>query len=249
MENVSIDTLGPLPPDMYDNKYIIVIIDEFSRFTTLHPTTATTAIEYVQALLNHCGYFGVPKRIRTDGSTQFTANIVDGIHQILKVDHLQIVAYHPQANGIVERVNSEIMKHLRALVIEDRIEGKWGNFLPLIQRIINTTYHSSLKFTPATVLFGRNLESECAFLIKVDDDDVQHDDYVRELMTIQSVLIQLSKNRLDEAASDRESNTVTTKFNVNDWVLLTFPNNPPRKLSSKYRGPFRVVKVDRPDLI
>ena len=106
-----------------------------------------------------------------------------------------------------------------------------------------------MKFTPATVLFGRNLESECAFLIKVDDDDVQHEDYVRELMTIQSVLIQLSKNRLDEAASDRESNTVTTKFNVNDWVLLTFPNNPPRKLSSKYRGPFRVVKVDRPDLI
>src|SRR6185312_6872339 len=156
---------------------------------------------------------------------------------------------HPHANGIVERINAEIMKHLRAMVLDIRIEGKWSEYLAFVQRIINTTWHSSLNAAPATVLFGKNLETECAFIVKVDDNGIIIGDYLEELAKIQSVLIQLSKMHLDDEAKRRESNVDTSEFDVKDWVLLRFPGHPPNKLSSKYRGPFRVVKIERPDIL
>ena len=35
------------------------------------------------------------------------------------------MAYHPQANGLVERRNEELLNHLRSLVYEKRIRDLW----------------------------------------------------------------------------------------------------------------------------
>jgi hypothetical protein len=42
-ERVNIDTIGPLPEDELGYKYIIAIIDCFSRFLELHPAKDATA--------------------------------------------------------------------------------------------------------------------------------------------------------------------------------------------------------------
>ena len=45
---------------------------------------------------------------------------------LLRFQHLIVVAYHPQANGIVERRMKEVsVIHLRALVYENRIRQVW----------------------------------------------------------------------------------------------------------------------------
>ena len=43
MKRISIDTIGPLPADM-GLKYIIVIIDTFTRYVELFPTQEVTVI-------------------------------------------------------------------------------------------------------------------------------------------------------------------------------------------------------------
>ena len=40
---------------------------------------------------------------------------------LLRFQHLIVVAYHPHANGIVERLIKEVMIQLRALVYENRV--------------------------------------------------------------------------------------------------------------------------------
>jgi hypothetical protein len=38
MEELSVDSIGPLPEDSQGNKHILVIIDNFSKFTSVYPT-------------------------------------------------------------------------------------------------------------------------------------------------------------------------------------------------------------------
>jgi Integrase zinc binding domain len=49
--SLSMDTLGPLPEDEDGNKYVILIMDNFSKFVGLYPTKSTTAKECIRALL------------------------------------------------------------------------------------------------------------------------------------------------------------------------------------------------------
>ena len=70
-QRINIDTIGPLPPDEHDNKYIIVIIDTFTRYVELYAVKGVDAEHAVHAINAHCGRYGVPEQIVSDGGTQF----------------------------------------------------------------------------------------------------------------------------------------------------------------------------------
>ncbi len=154
MQSLSIDTIGPLPLSNLGYQFILVIIDNFSKFVNLYPTPSTEAISYVQSLIHHIGLFGLMKTVRTDRGTQFTAHVCSELSDLLQFEHLKVVPYHPEGNGIVERVNAAVMKHLRAIVLDLRVKDSWQIYLPLIQRIINTSYNRSIGTTPSKIIFG-----------------------------------------------------------------------------------------------
>ena len=62
-ERVNIDTIGPLPEDELGYKYIIAIIDCFSRFLELHPAKDATAAAAAEALYQTFGRFGAQQQI------------------------------------------------------------------------------------------------------------------------------------------------------------------------------------------
>ena len=62
------------------------------------------------------------------------------------------VAYRPQANAIVERNGGEVMRHLRALVLDKVLRGLWSVLLSLVMRIINRSYKQSIGTTPHRLL-------------------------------------------------------------------------------------------------
>ncbi len=48
-------------------------------------------------------------------------------------------AYSKEENGLVERANQEVMRHLRAMLFDARVHDKWSyEQLPMVQRIMNT---------------------------------------------------------------------------------------------------------------
>ena len=58
-----------------------------------------------------------------------------------------------EENGIVERANKEVFRHLRALVFETRVKDRWSfKDLPIIQRIFNTQEKSSTGVSPADLV-------------------------------------------------------------------------------------------------
>ena len=68
---VSVNYIENLVPDMYGNNMIIVIIDNFSRFTDLYPCKSTAAEGVADALLGFCARYGTPLHSTTDSGSNF----------------------------------------------------------------------------------------------------------------------------------------------------------------------------------
>jgi hypothetical protein len=52
--------------------------------------------------------FGVPALITSDRGSQFTFNIWNSLRGLLQIKHQPTTAFHPQANGIVERIHRRL---------------------------------------------------------------------------------------------------------------------------------------------
>jgi hypothetical protein len=243
-----------LPEDDEGNKYIVVIVDNFSKFVGLYPAKSTTSEDYIRALIQWVGVFGVPEEIRTDGGTQFTSSMAKDLASLLQFKHLVIVSHHPQANGIVERRNTEIMKHLRALVYERRVLECWSQYLPLVQRIMNYTVDGSIGTQPAKVIFGDVAVSDLAMDLPAAWANRSVLEYLVKLREAQAALIKattdyLSKNRRSRAGDGGVNVQGDPQFTEGQFVLLAYPSRPPNKLAGLYRGPLVITAVSRPDLI
>jgi hypothetical protein len=162
LASLSVDTLGPLPEDENGFSFIVVIVDNFSKFVGLYPARSTTSKDFISTFMQWVGIFGVPKEIRSDGGSQFTSKLSEELPALLGYKHVVVVPYRPQANGLAERRMTEVMKHLRALVFENRIKGNWSHYLPLAQRIINYSVDDSIGTQPARVIFGDIVNSDLA---------------------------------------------------------------------------------------
>lgn len=248
MQALSVDTIGPLPADNEGNKYVVVIVDNFSKFAALYPVKSTEAKGYVGALIHHMGTFGVMKTIRSDRGTQFTASICQELENWFKFQHIKIVPYHPEANGIVERKNAEIMKHLRAMVMARDLRDQWSYVLPMIQRILNFSVDRSTGTFPAEIIFGSMIPNDLYLDVELDLVKDAHE-HLQELKVCQTLVIEASRQHLAKSFPKTKAEAVAKpEYEVGDFILMSYPNRPPSKLSAKYRGPLLVTEKYREDM-
>ena len=84
--------------------------------------------------------------IHTDQGPAFRNELFAELTRLSKVEHSFATAYSKEENGIVERANQEVMRHLRAILFDARVHDKWSyEQLPIVQRIMNchwSTYPS-----------------------------------------------------------------------------------------------------------
>jgi hypothetical protein len=209
------------------------------------------AISYCQSLVNHMGIFGICSKIRSDGGTQFTADICKNLATLFGFTHNVILAYHPQANGIVERKNAEVLKHLRALILVRQDKDRWSQYLPLVQRILNSTLDTDSKVCPAELIFGNQLPILMPMIVDhvnmEESDSIQS--YVTQISTAMSTLVSRSQEYLKRRNLDPDvSEAAKPIFNVGDYCLITYPTRAPHKLSPVYRGPYLIVQKIRDDI-
>ncbi|NJO65356.1 MAG: hypothetical protein HC836_46870 [Richelia sp. RM2_1_2] len=179
--------------------------------------------------------------MRSDGGPEFSGKIISELKDLLSISHLIIVPYHPQANGLVERRNAEVMKHLRILVLNRRVSDAWSSYLPLVQRILNYTHDLSIGTYPAKIIFG-DMIPDISFDIVSSYDGVVVSDYLVNLQQVQSELIHATQSYLSTATTAKDAKLVDLEpIQFGEYVLLSYPSKPPNKLASLYRGPLQVV--------
>jgi len=71
------------------------------------------------------------------------------------------------------------------------------------------------------------------------------EDYVRDITAAQRELLDRSKAFQDDVVDKRLARApdAPTTFAVGDYVLVTYPNRPPTKLTPRWRGPMIIVEV------
>lgn len=155
MERIHIEILGPLPITDEGFKYILTIVDAFSKWLIAIPMLNQTAIIVTRTFIDHfLTKFGSPKFLVSDNGKQFVSKIFEDLAKIYGFKHNRTTTYRPQANGAVERMNRVI-----ADMIFNYCNSKgdnWAEFLQSVCFAYNTSIHASTEFSPFYVLFLRN---------------------------------------------------------------------------------------------
>jgi transposase InsO family protein len=248
MEVVNIDTVGPLPEDEAGNKYILVLIDCFSRWVELYPSPDTSANSAAIILLQHCGRFGVPALIRSDKGSQFVNETIAQLVDLLGSDQDISTAYSKEENAIVERTNKEVMRHLRAIVYDDRIYSKWSTHqLPLVMRILNSQEKTRTGASPAELLFGNSVDLG-RYIIHLPSTAPNPDRDLNEHMVLmldrQRELISVAQETQREFDTHHmvEADPEFTDYPIHSYVLWDHPADNRSKIHLRYQGPFQVVE-------
>ncbi|GFY14044.1 integrase catalytic domain-containing protein [Trichonephila clavipes] len=92
--------------------------------------------------------FGSPSYIVTDQGTQFEAELFYELSKLLGFKRKRITAYHPQANGLVERWHRTLK-----VTIMCHSDATWYQSLPTVLLGLRTTIHKDLKATSAELVF------------------------------------------------------------------------------------------------
>ena len=97
--------------------------------------------------------FGALARLLSDSSTSFTSSIIRELCEILSIQRLQTMPYHPQSNWLVERLHQTIM-HMIGKLGEDK-KADWSSHLAEIAHAYNATQSAVTRYSPHYLMFGR----------------------------------------------------------------------------------------------
>ena len=254
---LSVDILKLPDADVMGNQYIVVVIDSFSHWTQLFACKNKTALNAARAIVQSVGNFGVPLTIRSDGGKEFVNATVKAVASLLGSMQHVVLPYTPTANSIVERVNRSILEKLRDLIFEKALvkhtAARWSDLLPLVQRIINGSFHSSIGTSPASVLFGGMIEINRCLLSKMPTSvKIDVGTYEGALVHNQRVLIEAAErhhermcDKVMAKAAKGQKGKLDKVINVGDWVVVKPEElRPVHKLASRFLGPFCVFRVN-----
>lgn len=150
-EIVHTDHFGPLKEASDGAKHILVLVDAYSRYTYLFPVKSTNSKETIKNLSYVFSDRGNPSILVSDRGTAFTSLTFSEFITSRNIKHRLVAVAAPWANGLVERINRFLKSSLKK-VVDDQL--LWSSHIDTIQYVINNTYHTALKASPAKLLFG-----------------------------------------------------------------------------------------------
>ncbi|MCO5558185.1 hypothetical protein L7F22_011764 [Adiantum nelumboides] len=103
-EKWGIDTIGPLLRATSEKLYIIMGVDNITRWAEATTTTRITAVEVAKFIFEHiCCGFGVPLEILSKRGPGFRGDLVGELMKTLKIKRRHSTPYYPHCNGLVEK--------------------------------------------------------------------------------------------------------------------------------------------------
>ncbi len=166
-QTVHIDIVGPLPPATLPNypyplpySYLLTCIDRATRWTEAIPiidtTASSVAIAFVAGWISR---FGVPLQVVTGRGAQFESELFSELSSIIGFHHMRTTAYHPQANGIIERHHRSLKSAIRAR------QENWFYALPIVLLGYRLTPNMT-SYSPFTAVTGTHMLCPSAIITK-----------------------------------------------------------------------------------
>lgn len=228
-QHVHVDLVGPLPPSK-GAIYLLTCIDRFSRWPEAIPLPDCSSETVARAFLERwVAQFGCPAVVTTDRGSHFEATF-DTLLKSFGCKHARTTAYHPAANGLVERFHRQLKAALKA-----QSNPSWQEALPLVMLGLRTAVKSDLGTSAADMLYGCSLRLPGQMIIPKPPCHFDYGNYVQRLHDHMRQL---------RPAPSREQNTlvyVPRDLQLSSHVFVR-TDAVRHSLQTPYTGPYRVLR-------
>lgn len=247
-DKVYLDIVGPLDKDYYGKVYILTIQCELTKFVEAYSLERKDAVSVAKSFVeNFILRYGVPREIATDKGSEFIASTMREVCKLLHVTQLFSTAYHHESIGALENTHKNLNSYLR--IQTNNNSREWSTWIPYWCFAYNTTVHTSTKFTPYELVFGKycklpsNLTQLVEPLYNSDDYPLTLKYRLQKSQQQAREHLLLSKN-IRKCNYDKYVNPIMYK--CNDMILLKNENC--NKFQNVYNGPFRVIEDISPNV-
>ena len=147
--------LVSMPPSNGFN-HLLTIVDRFSRWPVAIPISDINADTIIDQFTHGwISNYGVPEIVTTDRGSQFTSAIFNQLTTNWGIKHVTTTAYHPESNGMVERLHRRLKESLVALGNDERHNWFWK--LPMALLTIRTTMKPDIGASPSQLVYGEGV--------------------------------------------------------------------------------------------
>ena len=246
-ERIGMDLNGPFPRSARGYRFVLVLVDYATRYPEAVPLRTISAKSVAHALFQVISRVGIPKEILTDQGTSFMSRTLRELYGLLGVKSIRTSVYHPQTDGLVERLNKTLKSMIRKFIHEE--ERNWAKWLDPLLFAVREVPQASTGFSPFELLFGRKPRGILDLLREnweegpsPSKNEIQ---YVLDLRAKLHTLGQLSCENLLQAQARQQRlynrGAKLRQFTPGEKVLVLLPSSS-SKLLAKWQGPFVVTR-------
>ena len=127
LELITSDVLCPVKTSRSGNRYILVIIDHFTKFIQLYAMPNQLAVTLAKKLHKFMMKFGIQYEFLSDQGRNYQSFLLAQLWELLDVQRKRTTPYHPEADGLSERLNRTIKKMIKCYVNESHTD--WDEHL------------------------------------------------------------------------------------------------------------------------
>ena len=239
LERIGID-LTDMTTGTLNYRYILTVIDHFSRYCKFFPLKTKHTHTVVEALERYVADFGVPQSIVADNGGEFVSKQFEDFCQRHHITVHYTTPYNPRGNSVTERVHRSLKSVLSTLCAGHPL--KWPQYLPSCQAVLNHAVHTSTGVQPYFAFFGRHAPRKVGAPLPGVPGEPEGLQVAHEV--VQATHKTLTRRYREVANRHRKNQAVRVGSLV--WVRKEVLNpGVCRKLQPKWDGPYRVVEVLR----
>ena len=248
-DHVAMDILGPFPVSLDGNRYIIVFSDYYTRWPEAFALPSCEAPRIAQLIVDEIlSRHSAPRTLLSDLGPNFLASIVKELCKLIDTRRLLTTSYHPQTDGLVEKLNGTLAKGLSMYVSTHQKD--WDRHLSLILFAYRVSPNVTTGESPFYLLYGREPRLPVDVSLLLSDSNLspsvaEHRARIVEALENARRIVQsntqLAQQRMKENY-DKTSAPAPFEIGSKVWVYTPMKRKGlSKKLMHNYHGPYRVV--------
>ena len=249
-EVMAFDLVGPYPMGKGGFRFVLTAICMASKWPEAIPLKTVKARDVATGMIQIFARTGIPLQILSDQGSQFMSALVGHLCKDLGIDRLRTAPYHPECNGVVERMHGTLGPMLNKA---SQLGLDWVGQLPFAMFALRSAPNRDSSFSPFQLVYGHRVKTPLDILhqgwAELEFEDLDTEEWSGWLVDRLEIWHKLLAERSQEASKRRkisfDQGAVERELAVGDKVLCRIPGMID-KLEEAWHGPYEVLeKVSR----